>query len=107
MERDARARRRLYFPVMISSSSNNCKASFRLVPQKASLAWYEEQTAGRSAFPYRLHRLSPVSCMHRTPGGFPADIPGILDEMDGAMQHAPHPARQETSTSFNFCIGYF
>jgi hypothetical protein len=30
--------------------------------------------------------------------GLPFDMPGIGDEIDGAMQHAPHPSRQEIST---------
>jgi hypothetical protein len=28
----------------------------------------------------------------------PSGIPGIGDEIDGAMQHAPQPARQENSS---------
>jgi hypothetical protein len=31
--------------------------------------------------------------MHLTPAGLPTGIPGMADEMDGAMQHAPHPLR--------------
>jgi hypothetical protein len=31
--------------------------------------------------------------MQRTPAGLPCGIPGIGDEMDGAMQQAPHPIR--------------
>ena len=30
--------------------------------------------------------------MHGTNAGLPSGIPGIADEMDGMMQHAPHPA---------------
>lgn len=32
--------------------------------------------------------------MQRTPAGLPSGIPGIGDEIDGAMQQAPQPARQ-------------
>jgi hypothetical protein len=32
--------------------------------------------------------------MQRTPAGLPAGMPGIGDEIDGAMQHAPQPTRQ-------------
>jgi len=39
-------------------------------------------------------QLSPVNCTHRTPAGLPPGIPGIGEESEGAMQHAPHPARQ-------------
>jgi len=29
------------------------------------------------------------SCMQGSPAGFPFGIPGIGDEMEGAVQHAP------------------
>jgi hypothetical protein len=32
--------------------------------------------------------------MQRTPAGFPFGIPGIREEIDGAMQQAPQPERQ-------------
>ncbi len=32
--------------------------------------------------------------MQRTPAGLPFGIPGIGDEIDGAIQHAPQPTRQ-------------
>lgn len=32
--------------------------------------------------------------MQRTPAGLPFGMPGIGDEMDGAMQQAPQPGRQ-------------
>jgi len=32
--------------------------------------------------------------MHLTPAGFPSAIPGIGDDIDKAMQHAPQPKRQ-------------
>jgi hypothetical protein len=38
--------------------------------------------------------LSAVSWTQRTPAGLPSGIPGIGDEIDNAMQQAPHPARQ-------------
>ncbi|CAB0150676.1 hypothetical protein PSI9734_01119 [Pseudidiomarina piscicola] len=31
------------------------------------------------------------------PAGFPAGIPGIAEVIEGAMQHAPQPARQSTA----------
>jgi hypothetical protein len=30
--------------------------------------------------------------MHLTPAGFPFGIPGILEDMEGAIQQAPHPS---------------
>ena len=44
--------------------------------------------------PYKRQRLFSVSCPHLMPAGLPSSIPGIADESDGAMQHAPHPQRQ-------------
>lgn len=35
--------------------------------------------------------------MQRTPAGFPPGIPGMGDEIDGAVQQAPHPLRQTKS----------
>jgi elongation factor P len=32
--------------------------------------------------------------MHLTPDGLPSGIPGIGDEIDAAMQHAPQSGRQ-------------
>lgn len=39
-------------------------------------------------------RWAGVRWTHRTPAGLPRGIPGIGDEMDGAMQQAPHPRLQ-------------
>jgi hypothetical protein len=41
-----------------------------------------------------LQRSSSSSWIHRTPAGFPAGIPGIGVEMDGAVQQAPQRSRQ-------------
>jgi hypothetical protein len=35
----------------------------------------------------------------RTPAGLPCGMPGIGDEIDGAMQHAPHPTRHSSISS--------
>jgi hypothetical protein len=59
------------------------------------------QTAGRSASPKSRQRLSAVSCRQRTPAGFPAGIPGMGEEMEAAMQQAPHPGRHSMPPSFN------
>jgi hypothetical protein len=45
--------------------------------------------------PKILQRFRSSSCTQRTPAGFPFGIPGIGDEIEGAMQHAPQPARQD------------
>lgn len=49
-------------------------------------------TAGRRGESNILHRLSTVSWIHLIPAGFPSGIPGIGEEIEGAMQQAPHPS---------------
>jgi hypothetical protein len=51
------------------------------------------QTGGRSAIPKIRQRLSSVNCMQRTPAGLLPAMPGIGEEIDGAMQQAPQPGR--------------
>ncbi len=51
-------------------------------------------TAGRSGRPKIAQRKSGNNCTHRTPAGLPCGMPGIGDEIEGAMQHAPQPGRQ-------------
>jgi len=41
-------------------------------------------------------RFLSSSCTQRTPAGLPFGMPGIGDEIDGTMQHAPQPTRQFT-----------
>jgi hypothetical protein len=41
-----------------------------------------------------MQQLASSSCTQRTPAGFPFGIPGIGEEIDGAMQQAPQPGRQ-------------
>jgi hypothetical protein len=54
-------------------------------------------TAGRSGRPNSAQRKSGSSCTQGMPAGLPWGIPGIGEEIDGAMQHAPHCARQSIS----------
>jgi hypothetical protein len=70
-------------------------ASSLLLPHISSVGRRLTQTAGRSGIPKIAQRLSSVNWTHRTAAGFPSGIPGIGEEMEGAMQHAPHPERQE------------
>jgi hypothetical protein len=51
-------------------------------------------TAGRSGWPKIAQRKSAKSCTQRTPAGLPNGMPGIGDDIEGAIQQAPHPARQ-------------
>jgi oxygen-independent coproporphyrinogen-3 oxidase len=52
-------------------------------------------TAGRSGLPKIRQALLSSSWLQRTPAGLPSGMPGMGDEIDGAMQQAPQPARQE------------
>jgi hypothetical protein len=40
-----------------------------------------------------LQRKSSPSCTQGTPAALPFGIPGIGDEIEGAIQHAAHPDR--------------
>lgn len=51
-------------------------------------------TAGRSGLPKIRHRLAGSSWMQRTPAGLPCGMPGMADEIDGAVQQAPQSGRQ-------------
>lgn len=42
--------------------------------------------------------------MHLTPAGFPLGIPGIGEDIDGAIQHAPQPVIQNCSVFFNIYL---
>src|SRR5690349_12367213 len=75
-------------------------ASAADVPHISSLGRSRLHTAGRSGIPNTLQRLSSVNCMQRTPAGLPFGIPGIGDEIDSAIQHAPHPTRQSMLSTF-------
>ena len=44
--------------------------------------------------------------MHLTPAGFPLGIPGIGEDIDGAIQHAPQPVIQNCSVFFNIYLFY-
>ena len=45
-------------------------------------------------------RRSSVSCTQRTPAGLPCGMPGMGEEIEGAMQHAPQPARQSIAAVY-------
>jgi hypothetical protein len=51
------------------------------------------QTFGRRALPNMRQRLSSDSWMQRSPAGLPLSIPGIDEEIEGAMQQAAQPMR--------------
>lgn len=86
-------------PVARSSSARYASASSRLLPHISSIARRLAHTAGRSGLPKIAQRRSAVSWTHRTPAGLPFGIPGIGDEIEGAMQHAPQLVRQSMRRS--------
>ena len=51
-------------------------------------------TAGRSGLVKMRQRLASSSCTQRTPAGLPNGMPGMGEEMEGAMQQAPQWDRQ-------------
>jgi hypothetical protein len=53
-------------------------------------------TAGRSGRPKIRQRKASSSCTQGTPAGLPCGMPGIGELIDGAMQQAAQPLRQET-----------
>jgi hypothetical protein len=67
------------------------------VPHISTLGRNELHTRGRVGKPNSSQRPSAVNCTHRTPAGLPMPpayaIPGIGLDIDGAVQHAPHPGR--------------
>jgi len=64
-------------------------ASSRQVPQNSSEGVHSRQTRGRDSDPKIMHRKSSVRLTQGTPPGFPSGIPGMGDEIEGAMQQAP------------------
>lgn len=81
--------------VLVSSSARIWSACSLLLPHMDSVGLREAQTVGRPGIPNSRQRLASSSCTQRTPAGLPWGMPGIGLEMEGAMQHAPHPLRQE------------
>lgn len=79
--------------VRTSRSVSPWMASAADEPHISGLGRRLTQTAGRSGRPNRRQRFSSVNCTQRTPAGFPDGMPGIGVDMEGAMQHAPHPTR--------------
>jgi len=79
--------------VIRSHSVKRSMASSELSPHISQLGRRLLQTAGRRGLPNIRQRLSCDSWMQRSPAGLPASMPGIDDEMEGAMQQAAQPTR--------------
>ena len=85
--------------VAASSSARYCSASAADAPHIDSCGRKLTQTAGRSGRPNKAHCRSGMSWMHGIPAGLPNGMPGMGEEMEGAMQHAPHPERHSMPES--------
>ena len=77
-----------------SSRASQASACAGDLPHISAAGRSLEQTAGRSGRPKIRQRLSGSSCTQRTPAGLPWGMSGMAEEMEGAMQQAPHPGRQ-------------
>ena len=94
--------------VSFSHSARIAMASSLHDPHISSMGRKEPHTFGRSGDPKILQRNSLSNWMHGTPAGLPFGMPGIGDDIDGAMQHAPQPGRQFIFKSLvsSYCTGH-
>ena len=83
--------------VAISQAVIVAKASAWLAPHMSSPGCKPIHVAGRLGIPNSLHAWVILKCGQRTPAGLPCGSAGSDGDIDGAMQHAPHSARQTTS----------
>lgn len=75
---------------MPSRNERILAASLLFCPQTNSSALNPLQTDGREGWSNIWHFISSSRWMQRTPPAFPPGIPGMGEDMDGMMQHAPH-----------------
>ena len=78
--------------VSFSSAARYCIASSRQAPHISGEGCSEAQTAGRSGESNIRQRISLSRFTQGVPAGLPSGIPGIAEDIDGAMQQAPHRA---------------
>ncbi len=81
--------------VAISSCVSHAMAWTRSGPHMSAAACSPPQKAGRSGLPKTAQRMSSSNCAQRCPAGLPCGMPGKGLVMDGAMQQAPQPGRQD------------
>lgn len=92
-------------PSTPSRSPRILSASRLHVPHTNVSAVKPAHTLGRSDDVNIPHRPSEVRCMHGVPPGLPFSMPGMREDIDGAIQHAPHPARH--SKKLLCCLSLF
>lgn len=83
-----------------SSLARFASASSRQEPHISGDGCSEPHTAGRSGEPKIRQRYSRSRFTHGTPATLPSGIPGIGDDIEGAMQHAPQPGRHSICALF-------
>nr|WP_222846742.1 NUDIX domain-containing protein [Chitinolyticbacter meiyuanensis] len=83
--------------VACSSRVSQAMAPARSAPHMSSAGCNPPHTAGRSGRPNSLQRQASSSCTHGTPAGLPCGMPGMALEIDGAMQQAAQPLRQDAA----------
>ncbi|PRD70307.1 hypothetical protein C6P61_01135 [Malikia spinosa] len=75
-------------------------ACSRVSPHISWLGGSEPQTAGRSGWPNRRQRSSASRWGQGRPAGLPLGSPGMGLLIEGAMQQAAQPGRQESDMLF-------
>ncbi len=83
--------------VAISQLVIVANASAWLSPHISALGCKPIQVAGRPGRPNKLQACTMFKCGQRTPAALPCGSAGSDGEIEGAIQHAPHSARQVTS----------
>jgi hypothetical protein len=83
--------------VSTSSRVSQWSAASRELPHISAEGRSPPQNAGRSDWPNTALCMSGSNCAQGCPAGLPCGMPGRGDVMDGAMQQAPQPSRQEKS----------
>lgn len=77
-----------------SNSAKICNASWREFPQISGSALKLPHILGRIGELKIVQEKSGARFTHGTPAGLPCSIPGIADDIEGIIQHAPQPGRQ-------------
>jgi hypothetical protein len=93
-------------PVNLSSSPRKNIACSRDPPHISADGCKPAHTAGRPGCPKMRQPLFSSNCTQRTPAGLPFGIPGIGELIEGAVQQAPQPGRQENGWSLILLIWF-
>lgn len=80
-----------------SSRTSHAIASPASAPHISGSGLRLLHTFGRAGCPKIRQRFCASSCTHRSPARLPSGMPGMGDDIEGAMQQAPQPGRQVNS----------